>query len=58
MITYDKIILIIVLLWISIYTMSYGVWTYKRKNKLGGIMIFFIALVTILLPTLTIYFTK
>lgn len=39
-----KIIITMVIVWISIRTVNYGRWTWSKKNKLGGAMIMFLAL--------------
>lgn len=35
-----KILFCIVCLWIFVYTVSYGVWEAKSKNKLGAVCVF------------------
>lgn len=50
----NKIILLIPLLWIAIYTISFARWTWKRKNKLGAAMIFLVALATVVLSMYTL----
>ena len=58
MITPERIFTIAILIWISVYTASYGRWTWKRKNKLGAMMIFLIALAVLVLPIYTIFFKE
>lgn len=58
MITPDRFIAVAILIWISIYTASYGKWTWKRKNKLGALMIFLIAIAVLVLPIYTIFFKE
>lgn len=53
MLSVDRIVIVLILLWIAVYTASYGVWTYKNKNKLGGIVVLILALVALALPILT-----
>lgn len=45
-----NIIILLVILWISIYSISFGVWTWKNKNKFGGMMIMLISLISLALP--------
>ena len=47
MITVSKVIVLIIISWISIYSVSYSIWTWKNNNKLGGTAI--LVLVAILL---------
>jgi len=55
-ITFDRVLTFIILAWVFIYTVSYGVWTYKRKNKIGAIAVFILAIITLAMPLLTMYF--
>lgn len=55
MITADRIFIIILLLLIAVYTISFGRWTWKRKNKLGAIMVFLVALATLVLPVYALF---
>jgi hypothetical protein len=48
--TFDKIILIIILIWVFIRTMSYGKWTWDKKNKLGAIAIYVVAFAALIIP--------
>lgn len=48
----------IILSWIFIYTVSYGLWTWKNKNKFGACMIFLLASISTLLPIYTIFFKE
>lgn len=41
---------------ISFYTMTFGLWTWKKKNKLGAVMIFFVALINMALPVYALLF--
>ncbi len=50
-----NIILIIIAVWISIYTFSYGVWTWKSKNKFGAFVVMLIALLTTVLPFMYLF---
>ncbi|KNY28820.1 hypothetical protein [Pseudobacteroides cellulosolvens] len=55
MITTDRIFILILLLWIAAYVISFGIWTWKRKNKLGAAMVFLVALVTVVLPLYALF---
>ncbi len=46
----NNIIILLVIMWISIYSISFGVWTWKNKNKFGGMMIMLISLISLALP--------
>ena len=48
--TFDKIILIIILIWVFIRTMSYGKWTWDKKNRLGAIAIYIVAFASLIIP--------
>ncbi len=52
----NAIIVMTVLLWIFIKTLSYGKWTWDKKNRLGAIIIVMIALTELILPIYTLYF--
>ncbi|NLP14233.1 MAG: hypothetical protein GX383_07165 [Clostridium sp.] len=43
------------LVWISIRTFSYGKWTWDKKNRLGAVMVFVIALLILVFPMLSLY---
>lgn len=55
MMTFSRFIIVILLLGVAVYTVSYGIWTWKQKNKLGAIMIFLLALVIFVLPLYTFF---
>ena len=48
----------IIILWAFLYTTSFGVWTWKKKNKLGAIMVFVIAIASVVLPIYSVYFRR
>jgi len=54
--TFDRIILIIILLWVFIRTISYGKWTWDKKNRLGAIAIYFVAIASLIIPVYTMFF--
>lgn len=43
------IMVIVVVVWASIYTFSYAIWTIK-KNKAGGIALIVLSVVCVVLP--------
>ncbi|NLY18887.1 MAG: hypothetical protein GX045_08060 [Clostridiaceae bacterium] len=43
------IIILAVLAWCAIYTVSYGIWTI-RENKKGGIALFILAIACVVIP--------
>lgn len=45
-----NIIILLVILWICIYSISFGVWTWKNNNKFGAFMIMLISLISLALP--------
>ena len=55
MITPDLLVVFIILVWAFLYTMSYGIWTWKRKNKLGAVMLFLLSITIVVLPIYTIF---
>ncbi|TYQ18290.1 UNVERIFIED_CONTAM: hypothetical protein Cloal_0719 [Acetivibrio alkalicellulosi] len=54
--TIDRIVVFILLLWVFLKTIGYAKWTWDKKNKLGGIMIFVVALAALILPIYSMYF--
>lgn len=54
--TFSKAISIIILIWVFIRTISFGKWTWNKKNKLGGIAVFLIALASLIIPIYAMYF--
>jgi len=55
MFIFMNIVIFITLACTSFYTISYGVWTWKKKNKLGAVMIFVVALAVFVLPVYALY---
>ena len=51
---YD-ILIIIAVIWVFIYTASYGVWTFKENNKMGAIAIFVLDAFVVILPAIMYY---
>ncbi|MDP4183029.1 MAG: hypothetical protein Q8942_18325 [Bacillota bacterium] len=48
----------IIIIWVCFYNCTYGVWTWKNKNKLGAIMIFILGIAIIALPVYVLYFRR
>lgn len=46
---YD-IFVIIAIIWVSIYTGSYGIWTLKQKNIKGGIAVLVLDIFVVIMP--------
>ncbi|NLM27044.1 MAG: hypothetical protein GX211_02570 [Clostridiaceae bacterium] len=44
------VLIIAVLCWNAIYTVSYGIWTIKDKNIKGGIALLLLALASVSIP--------
>lgn len=49
-------VLLLLLAFISFYTVSFGVWTWRKKNRLGAVMIFAVALTNLALPVYALLF--
>lgn len=45
-----------ILSWVCIYTVSYGLWTLKKKNRFGALMLFALALIVLGLPLYAAFF--
>lgn len=56
MIAIQNLAVVVILIWVCIYTASFGRWTWKKKNKLGAVMVFLIALAVLVLPFYTLFF--
>lgn len=55
MISLTRILIYLVLICISFHTTSYGVWTWSKKNRLGAVMVFLVALAVLILPLYALY---
>ncbi len=55
MISLTRILVYLVLIGISFYTASYGIWTWNMKNRLGAAMVFLVALAVLILPLFAFY---
>jgi len=58
MITGGYIVLIALLLCVAFYTSSYGVWTWRKGNRLGAAMVFLVAVLTVVLPVYIMVFKE
>jgi len=58
MITIGNILSFIILVWIFLYTTSYGVWVWKKENKLGPVMVFLVAVIALVFPVYYIIATR
>lgn len=56
MITFDRIVMMVFLAAVFLYTISFGSWNWKKKNKLGAVVVYILAVATIGLPLYTIFF--
>lgn len=54
--TFGMVLATAIIIWVFIRTVSYGRWTWQRKNKLGAVMIFIVALTALILPIYSMYF--
>ncbi|MCX7748792.1 MAG: hypothetical protein N2645_18180 [Clostridia bacterium] len=55
MISYSNILIVLLLCFIALYTVSYGWWTWKRRNRLGAFMVFALALSILALPIYSLF---
>ncbi|MCX8130184.1 MAG: hypothetical protein N3I35_08805 [Clostridia bacterium] len=58
MLSLEKLVVIIVLIWVALYTGSFGVWTWRKKNKAGAVMVFLITAAVLILPAYTLFFRQ
>ncbi|WP_162862581.1 hypothetical protein [Acetivibrio cellulolyticus] len=54
----STIFIFVILIWVFIRTLSYGKWTWDKKNRLGAIMILVVALAELILPIYSLYFRE
>lgn len=52
----NNLLIMLVVLWVFIYSVSFGVWTWKSRNKFGGSMVMCFALIALILPTYVLFF--
>ncbi len=58
MISLGRIAVYLVLIGVCVYTASYGLWTWNRKNRLGAVMIFAVALALLIFPMVAFYLRR
>jgi len=55
---YIVILIGVLIFWNFIYTASYSIWMWKNKNRLGTVMVFFLALTALILPVYVFFIMK
>lgn len=55
MITIDRLFGALIIIWVFLYTISYGRWTWKKKNKLGGAAVIFLAFAVVFLVAYQVF---
>jgi len=50
-----KIVMLLIAAWISIYTFSFGVWTWNKKNRFGAFVVMLIALAATVMPFMYLF---
>ncbi len=53
---YRSVLWMAAIVLIVIYTVSYGVYEWKKKNKFGAIMVFLVSLACLTLPAYQLFF--
>lgn len=48
--------IVIILTYSFTKTISYGTWTWKQKNVLGGLMLYLLAAISVALPVYALFF--
>ena len=51
-----KIVVLTLSLFMFYKTLAYGIFEYKEKNKFGAIVIYILAVITLIAPNVLIYF--
>ena len=51
-----RLLLLVFLVYVCIHTFSYGVWTWRKKNKTGAVMVMLVGLSALILPVYLIFF--
>ncbi|MFZ5988574.1 MAG: hypothetical protein ACOYWZ_15815 [Bacillota bacterium] len=51
-----RLMVFVLLIWVFLKTVSYGKWTWDKKNKFGAIMVYILALTALILPIYSMYF--
>jgi len=55
---YSRIIAVVILVWVFVYTVSYGKWTWKKKNRLGAVMVVLLAVFALMFPLFALFFRQ
>ncbi len=50
-----NILIMLILLWVCIYTFSFAVWTWRHKNRFGAFIVMCIAIMAVVLPFLDLF---
>lgn len=56
MVTLMVVIEFVIILWAALYTVSYGVWVWKRKFRLGALAVFLLSAAVIAVPIYAMFF--
>lgn len=56
--TWGRFFIFIFLIWASVRTFSYGKWTWDKKNRLGAVIVFVIALLSLVFPIFSLYWVE
>lgn len=51
-----SILVMIMLLWVSVRTISYALWIWRNGNKIGSFMVIFVCLASVALPVYVAFF--
>jgi len=54
MLLITTIAMYVILIWSFVYTISYGMFVWNQKNKLGAIAVILLALMVLILPIITL----
>lgn len=54
MVTIDRAFVFLILLWNFVYTSSYGLWVWRKGNRIGAAGIMLLALTVTALPIITL----
>lgn len=49
------IFILVILLWTFIHTVSYGLWTWKKNNKSGAVVLFALSLIVLGFPLYLVF---
>lgn len=51
-----KIIVLLLSIWIFLKTTAYGMYEYRNHNKIGGVLVFTLSTISLLLPNAVVFF--